>query len=224
MGIKMKKLLLFFLSLPKTIYFNFKYLNWRIAYKLPIFVSKNVKLKSLKGTLKIDTSITTGMIKIGFNDISIFDQHYNRSIWDVCGSVVFKGKCSIGHGSKINVSTNGTLTFGNNFCINAESTIICLKEITFGDNILCSWDNLIMDSDFHPIYDQSKIRINHDESIIISDNVWIGCNSIILKGTIIPKNSVIAAGSLVSKQFKNCNTIIAGRPAKTIKYDITWKK
>lgn len=219
----MNKFFLLLFSLPKTIYFNLRYLEWHIAYKLPIFISKNVVLKTTKGKIILNTPIKPGMIKIGFNDISIFDKSRSKTIWDLNGTVVFKGACSIGHGSKISVSPNGYLEFGNNFCINAESTIVCSKNIKFSDNVLCSWNNLIMDSDFHSIYDDTKTKINPDEPIFISNNVWIGCNSIILKGATIPENSVIGAGSLVTNKFEECNTIIAGRPAKKIKSDITWQ-
>lgn len=47
-------------------------------------------------------------------------------------------------------------------------------------------------------------------------NCFIGCNSLILKGTIIEEETVVGAGSVVSGMFpKNC--VIAGNPAKVIK-------
>jgi acetyltransferase-like isoleucine patch superfamily enzyme len=52
--------------------------------------------------------------------------------------------------------------------------------------------------------------------ITIEDNVWIGCNCIILAGVNIGKNSVVAAGSVVTKNVPE-NTVVGGVPAKILK-------
>ena len=52
--------------------------------------------------------------------------------------------------------------------------------------------------------------------------MWIGTNSIILKGVIIGDNSIIAAGSIVTKNVPE-NSLVAGNPAKIIKQNIKWE-
>lgn len=54
------------------------------------------------------------------------------------------------------------------------------------------------------------------KSITIEDNVWITMNCIILAGVTIGKNSVVAAGSVVTKS-QPPNSLIAGNPAKVVK-------
>ena len=54
------------------------------------------------------------------------------------------------------------------------------------------------------------------EPIYIMDNVWIGMDATILKGITIGENSIIAAGSLVTKDVEP-NTIVGGNPATIIK-------
>ena len=54
------------------------------------------------------------------------------------------------------------------------------------------------------------------QAATIGKNVFIGCNSLILKGTVIGDNCVVGAGSVVSGKFEE-NCIIAGNPAKVIK-------
>jgi len=51
----------------------------------------------------------------------------------------------------------------------------------------------------------------------IEDDVWIGYGSIIMSGVKIEKGSIIAAGSVVTKDVRKY-TIVAGSPAKFIKY------
>ena len=62
----------------------------------------------------------------------------------------------------------------------------------------------------------------------IADNVWIGMNAVILKGVTIGENSVVAAGSVVSKSVA-ANTVVAGNPAVVVKelaatMRILWQK
>jgi acetyltransferase-like isoleucine patch superfamily enzyme len=59
------------------------------------------------------------------------------------------------------------------------------------------------------------------EPIKIGNHVWIGMNSTILKGVTLGDNSIVAAGSVVTKSFPN-NVLIAGVPAKIIKENINW--
>lgn len=54
------------------------------------------------------------------------------------------------------------------------------------------------------------------EPITIGNNVWIGKNSIILKGVVIGNDSIIAAGSVVTKNVPS-NCVVGGNPAKFIK-------
>jgi hypothetical protein len=142
----------------KTIYFNFKYLPFRQAIKIPIILSKEVYLWHTGGQIILDCPIKSGIIEIGYGDVGIFDREVSRSIWQVSGTVIFKGSAQIGHGSKLSVG--GTLILGNGFMITAESSIIASNRIEFGENCLLSWDTLIMDTDFHDVKDKSGNILN----------------------------------------------------------------
>lgn len=218
---KIDKMISVIASIPKTIYFNFKYFSFKDAVKMPVLISWNTYLKSCNGEVEIKEPKTFG-IKIGFGEVSIFDEKKSRSIWRVEGKVIFNGTAQIGHGSKIAVNKKGTLEFGNEFVISAESSIICREKITFGNNVLLSWETLIMDSDFHSIVDGQEIRLNNDEKIEIGDRVWIGCRCTILKGAKIPDSSIVGAGTTVSKKFFDENTIIGGNTARILKTNINW--
>lgn len=207
----------------KTIYFNFKYLPFKQAAKLPILVSNKVYLRNMSGKILLDCPISTGLIQIGYGEVGIFDNKKSRSIWNVSGTVIFKGKCHIGHGSKISVESTGKLIMGENFAITSETSIVAASEIQFGKDCLLSWDILIMDTDFHKLKDESGNIFNAPKPIIIGNKVWIGCRSLILKGTIIPDNCVIGADSVVSKPLEIKNGLYVGSPCKLVKENITWE-
>ena len=205
----------------KTIYFNFKYLPFRQAIKIPIMVSKKVHLSHTGGQIIIDCPIYSEMIQIGHGYVGIFDKEVSRTIWEVSGTVIFKGTANIGHGSKICVMS-GTLVLGNNFRITAESTIVTANNIVFGKDCLLSWDILIMDTDFHNVKDKSENILNPPAPIIIGNKVWIGCRCLILKGATIPDNSVIGANSFVGKRLEKENAVYGGQPVRLLKEEIIW--
>jgi hypothetical protein len=207
----------------KTIRFNFTHFPLRVACKLPVFISNNVALKDISGTVKIDTEVFTGMIKVGYGNVGIFDRKKSRTIWEVKGAVRFKGRAFIGHGSKISVGENGYLMIGHNFSITAETAIVCFHEISIGDNCLFSWDILMMDTDFHKIRDLNQQLINADTPITIGNNVWIGARSTILKGAQLPNDSIVAANSTVTRKVEQTNCIYGGEPLRILKNDICWE-
>lgn len=218
------RLWLYCLGLPKTIYFNFKYLPFKQAINLPILVSHRVAFKSLKGSIVIDNAQDKnfGVVKIGFGYVGIFDGNRSRSVWECNGKVIFRGSANIGHGSKICVGVNGKLEFGNSFVITAESQIVCFKHIVFGNNVLIAWQSLIMDTDFHKIIQKTQIT-NPDKEIHIGNHIWVGCRSIILKGVDIPDGCVLAANSNLIKSVNEERVLIGGNPAHIIKRDIDWQ-
>lgn len=207
----------------KTLYFNFKYLPFKDALKLPIFISSNVYLLETKGEIILNCPIKTGTIQIGFGKIGIFDRKRSRSIWQVSGKVIFNGIANIGHGSKISINNDAVLELGNNFTITAETEIVAQKHIKIGNDVLMSWNCLVMDTDFHKIYNKNNICINSPQPIIIGDKVWIGCRTVILKGSNIADNSIIGANSLVNKDISSQSGIFGGNPIKFIKEDVNWQ-
>lgn len=213
-------------SIYKTLIFNIYYFDFKTFIKVPVFISNNVILKSLQGTCEIESEdIYSGYVKIGFNEISIFHSKNEKSIWHVesGGLVIFKKNASLGIGTRISVWNNGKLYFGDNFKINAKTTIVCTKEIYFDDDCLLSWNIEILDSDFHKIIDNEGKQINHSKPIKIGKHNWIGSGCKILKGTVTQKNTIIGANSVLSSEFDETNILIVGSPGKGIKKNINWQ-
>ena len=208
-------------SIPKTLRFNFHYFPFVTALKLPVVVSHRTYLRELHGKVELPEKVEPAMVKIGFGDVGHYDRKRSRGIWQVSGTVSFGGKASIGHGSKLSV--RGDLKLGAGFNMTAESTIVCAKEITFGDDCLLSWDVLVMDTDEHPLYNKDNERINPDKPIVVGNHVWIGCKCILLKGAEVPNDTVLAAGTLLKSAFAGENQVIGGNPPSILKREVHWE-
>lgn len=107
-------------------------------------------------------------------------------------------------------------TFQENLSLN------CRTKIEIGANCVISWSVHILDFDFHQL-----IRENGEEPpsalpIHIGDRVWIGARATILKGVTIGSDSMVAAGSVVTKSFLS-NSLIGGNPARLLKRIKGWR-
>jgi len=120
-------------------------------------------------------------------------------------------KCRIGK----SVSTEGVTIFTR-----ASSQIVIEDECMFSHSIL------IRLSDSHRIYDKKgKDIINKQKwPLKIGRHSWIGQNVFISKNAIIPPNSIIGMASVVSSQFTEEYTCIAGNPAKVVKKGVIWTR
>ena len=97
-----------------------------------------------------------------------------------------------GNNSKVIIGNN--CSFGG-ICIRiADSSN---TTVSIGNNCMFSFDIVLRPTDAHVIYDtQTKRIINKPQDIIIGNNCWIGEGVAILKGSIIPDNSIVGINSL----------------------------
>ncbi|MDE5572130.1 MAG: acyltransferase, partial [Prevotella sp.] len=187
-------------NLWKTLYFNLHYFPFLTAIRMPVLIYWRSELYKRKGRIVIDAPyVYTGMLKFGPHGLGTQDVLYSRTMWEVSGTLVIKGKANIGCGSKVSVGKDATLTLGENFIITGNTEIICQKEISFGKRCLLSWDILIMDTDFRHILNTDDTIINVPKKISIGNNVWIGCRNTILKGVSIADNNVVGAKSTINR-------------------------
>jgi acetyltransferase-like isoleucine patch superfamily enzyme len=88
-----------------------------------------------------------------------------------------------------------------------------------------AYDIDVRTGDSHSIISQETgERINYAQDVCIGDHVWIAAHTILLKGSAIPDNSIVATGSVVTRPFETRGIILGGNPAKTIKDGITWSR
>lgn len=115
---------------------------------------------------------------------------------------------------------NGSIYIGNN-CGLSNVCIASSSTVRIGNNVLLGAGVQIYGTDFHPIKAADRNgndTVSHTKTadICINDNVFVGACSIILKGVHIGENSVVGAGSVVTKDIP-ANEVWGGNPAKCIK-------
>ena len=103
---------------------------------------------------------------------------------------------------------------GKNVFINFDCVFLDLGGITIEDGVLIA-PKVSLLTEGHSISPSERHGLV-PKSIHIKKNAWIGANATILQGVTIGENSVVAAGSVVSKDVPD-NVVVGGTPAKIIK-------
>jgi len=146
------------------------------------------------------------------------------------------GDNSLIEGKFVIENQRGIISIGDRTFIGG-GLFVSIIGIDIGDDVMFSWGCTVMDNDAHSLnwndrindvldwkkgIDYGKIGYYKDwskvecEKIVIENKVWVGFNSIILKGVTIGEGAVIAAGSVVTKDVEPY-TLVAGNPARFIK-------
>lgn len=112
---------------------------------------------------------------------------------------------------------NGKNIFiGNNFTGNFNLTILDVKEVYIGDNVMIG-PNSTITTVGHPITPKGRREhLAQGSEITIGNDVWLGANVTILPGVTIGNNVVIGAGAVVNKDIPD-NSLAVGVPARVIK-------
>ena len=151
--------------------------------------------------------------------------YYNVQLKDRCLVTVDEQTQVVG--SLIFDKDNASISIGKRVFMGG--TIIAAQSIVIGDDVLIAWGTTIVDHNSHSIsfsnrcndavdWMHSKKDWKHVKisPVKICDKVWIGFNTIILKGVTIGEGAVIGAGSVVTKNVPAW-TIVAGNPARVIR-------
>lgn len=104
---------------------------------------------------------------------------------------------------------------GENFYAGYNCTILDIAEVIIGDNCMLG-PNVGIYTAGHSIEPKDRNKSGYAMPINIGKDVWVGGNCLILPGIAIGDNSIIAAGSVVTRDVPS-NVIMAGNPAKILK-------
>ena len=115
--------------------------------------------------------------------------------------------CTIANMRKIYVGINSTVARPGCYLQGAGT-------IRFGDYVQLAPNVGILSAN-HDLYDQRKFNV---APIVIGDYSWIGMNSVVTAGVTLGPRTIVAAGAVVTKSFPDGYCVLAGVPAKVVKY------
>lgn len=157
------------------------------------------------------------------NDVVLLTNRYNRSygeaqrvresiLRDILG----------GMGENVNFEPDFRCEFGsnifigNNFFANFDCVILDCNRIVIGDNVLFG-PRVGLYAGNHATHPEDRVAGGcYSKPITIGDNVWVGAGVHIMGGVTIGRNSIIGAGSVVTKDIPE-NVIAAGVPCRMIR-------
>lgn len=106
--------------------------------------------------------------------------------------------------------------FGSNIYCNSNLTLVDDTFIYIGDNVMVG-PNVTLATAGHPISPKLRLDgIQSNKPIRIEKNVWIGSGVQVMPGITIGENSIVGAGSVVTKDIP-ANVIAVGNPCKVLR-------
>lgn len=132
-----------------------------------------------------------------------------KSILGSCGENVFiETPLHMSYGKNVHV--------GDNFYANFNLVLVDDGEVFVGDKVMIG-PNVTICTTGHPVYPLYREMVAHYSlPIHIGNNVWIGAHSVILPGVTIGDNTVIGAGSIVTRDIPD-NVVAVGNPCRVLR-------
>ena len=205
----------YFWYLIPTAYFNFRYLPFKQAIKLPILLYKP-KFVRLKGKVVIDADhVSFGMIQLG-PLVNTCNPNCGVSIDNRGGTIVFKGRAIFANESYFMVCKDAVLILGKDIDCNCK--IKCAKSIEIGDETWIAYDSMIMDSDWHALTDVTTGKLLKKEAPVrIGKHNFISYKCIVTKGAVTPDFATFMPGSIINNVYEGEeNSLFGGNPCELI--------
>lgn len=132
-----------------------------------------------------------------------------KGILGDCGDHVFiENPVHMSYGTHVHL--------GEHFYANFNLVIVDDMDVYIGDRVMIG-PNVTICTTGHPVYPLYREMVAHYSLLIhIGNNVWIGANSVVLPGVTIGDNTVIGAGSIVTRDIP-ANVVAVGNPCRVMR-------
>lgn len=114
------------------------------------------------------------------------------------------------------MAKGATLSIGRSSFINHGTSIAALERVELGENATIGPHCMILDNDFHRLEPERRQELPPSRPVVLGNNVWLGARVIVLPGVTIGDNTVVAAGSVVTRDLPP-GVVAAGVPAKVLR-------
>ncbi len=171
--------------------------------------------------------VPTGAVKMGLLKLSlgsrfqgpVFCQISPRSEITVeRGASLYVGNgFKMRDGAKLRVRSGAVCRLGENVSLNSNNFLVCRNSITLGNDVMLSPNVQIYDHD-HDYCAEGGIRAMRFKTapVVIGNNVWIGANTVILRGSRIGDHCVIGAGCIIKGEIP-ANTVVTQKRETELK-------
>ena len=174
---------------------------------------KQGKVEYIRGDHRMRKDfVRAGKLLQQFNQVNYEADDQKREILTELFGSVAEG-ITVEHNFHCDLGYN--IHVGKNFYAGFNCTILDMAEVRIGDNCLIA-PNVGIYTAGHHVNPLDRHTTGYAKPITIGNNVWIGGHCAIIGGVTIGDNSIIAAGSVVTKDVA-ANTIFGGNPAKKLK-------
>ena len=143
--------------------------------------------------------------------IQLNNSYDSKEINELLSQILEKETENVAIFTPIYINNGKNLHIGKNVFINFDCTFLTLGGITIEDDVLIG-PKVSLITENHPLDPQNRKGLI-GKPILIKKNAWIGANATILPGVRIGKNSIVAAGAVVSKDVPD-NVIVGGMSCK----------
>lgn len=154
-------------------------------------------------------------------DINCSASNVNIEIGKEC--IIRKSKFTIwGGDKKSSIKIGNSCTFWNNFQLFVNGC----ASFEMGDDCMCSYDIQIWCGDGHRVINKTNGDVVNLQKrpLSIGRHCWISNNVLMTKNAVIPNNTIVGMGAVVSGKFEQEYTCIAGNPAKVVKHNVDWDR
>ena len=107
------------------------------------------------------------------------------------------------------------ISIGRNVFVNQNCTFYDLGGLDIADDVMIG-PNVSIITSGHPVEPSRRRAFTIAKPVVIERNVWIAAGATIIGGVTVGENSVVAAGSVVTKNVPP-NTLVGGNPARVIR-------
>lgn len=169
----------------------------------------------LKRTLSHEDAIDYGAIRMKNYDFD-FDK-FGKARYEHLAKIFGRCEPNVFVEAPFYVDYGCNVTIGKDFYANFNLVLLDCSLITFGDGVMigpnCTFTTATHPTD--PLLRSSGVEFAYP--ITVGNDVWFGCNVVVLPGVEIGDGAVVGAGSVVTKSVP-ANTVVVGSPARVIKH------
>lgn len=205
------------INIIQYIYYNFlckKIIREPNVYIIPY---KGAILELQKGSKLFlnGRNLSIGINRIGKSKAETYIRLMKGATWSCDNGA------ALCYGSTIDVHENARVETGY-FFMNTGSVLVASKNIRFGDDVLIGRDNVIYDSDFHPLLGRDGVIRNSPQEVFIGNHVWLTNHVMVQKGVTIEDGAVISPFTILKKDVQSGVLMANGTEQTCVKNNILW--